>query len=225
MQAALKSYLAPEEYLALERQSEFKNEYFNGEMYAMAGASESHNLIVANLLSVLIAGMRGRPCKVYASDMRVQVKATGSYTYPDASVVCSRPRFVDQHSDTLVNPLIIFEVLSPTTEAFDRGAKFAHYRLLESLTDYVLVSQTEARVEHFARQPADRWLLTICQGLDATALLSSIACELPLILLYDKVELPEIRPVSLRIVREQPSDYEIEDDTYARHPPYPQVHR
>ena len=219
MQAALKPYLTPEEYLALERETEAKSEYFNGEVFAMSGASEAHNLIVANLVSILITGLRGRPYKAYPSDMRVQVKATGLYTYPDASVVCGNAIFADDQKNTLRNPTIIFEVLSPTTEAYDRGAKFAHYRALDSLTDYVLISQDEARVEHFARQSPDRWLLSVYQGPEAVALLPSIDCELPLADVYDKVELPPAEAVTFRVVRERQAEYE--DDTYARRPPAP----
>jgi Uma2 family endonuclease len=224
MQEARQTYLTPEEYLALERQSETKSEYFNGEIYAMSGASEAHNLIFANLVSLLIIALRGRPCKTYPSDMRVQVRATGLYTYPDASVVCGRAEFSDQQKNTLRNPTVVFEVLSSTTESYDRGAKFAHYRTLESLTDYVLVLQTEARIEHFARQATDKWLLSVYQGLGAVALLPSIDCELPLTDLYDKVELPPAETVTLRIVREHQSEYEYEDDAYA-HPSYPNVNR
>jgi Uma2 family endonuclease len=219
MPEAQRTYLTTEEYLALERQSETKSEYFNGEVFAMSGASEAHNLIVANLVSLLITGLRGRPCKAYPSDMRVQVRATGPYTYPDASVVCGRAEFTDQQKNTLRNPTVVFEVLSPTTESYDRGAKFGHYRTLESLTDYVLISLDEARVEHYARQPADKWLLSVYNGLEAVALLPSIGCELPLADVYDKVELPPAETVTLRIVRERQAEYE--DDTYASHPPYP----
>jgi Uma2 family endonuclease len=224
MQEARQTYLTPEEYLALERQSETKSEYFNGEIYAMSGASEAHNLIFANLVSLLIIALRGRPCKTYPSDMRVQVRATGLYTYPDASVVCGRAEFSNQQKNTLRNPTVVFEVLSSTTESYDRGAKFAHYRTLESLTDYVLVLQTEARIEHFARQATDKWLLSVYQGLGAVALLPSIDCELPLTDLYDKVELPPAETVTLRIVREHQSEYEYEDDAYA-HPSYPNGNR
>ena len=226
MQTARKPYLTPEEYLAMERQAETKSEYFNGEVFATAGASESHNLIVANVLSILIVGLRGRPCKAYASDMRVRVEATGLYTYPDASVVCGRPQFADQRRDTLTNPTAVFEVLSSSTESYDRGAKFAHYQMLESLTDYVLISQDEAKVEHFARQPGDQWLLSTYKGLEAIALLPSIGCELPLAEIYDKVEWPEDDAATgaFRVVREVLTHYEPEG-TYARRPPSPQLGR
>ena len=128
MQETQRSYLTPDEYLAMEREAATKSEYLNGEVFAMSGASEAHNLIVANLVSILITGLRGRPCKTYPSDMRVQVKVTGLYTYPDASVVCGRAEFTDQQKNTLRNPAVVFEILSPTTENYDRGAKFAHYQ-------------------------------------------------------------------------------------------------
>ena len=223
MNEAQRTYLTPEEYLAMEREAETKSEYLNGEVFAMSGASEAHNLIVANLVSILITGLRGRPCKAYPSDMRVQVGATGLYTYHDASVVCGRAEFTDQQKNTLRNPTVVFEVLSPTTESYDRGAKFGHYRTLESLTDYVLISQDEARVEHYGRQPADKWLLSVYNGLEAVALLPTIGCDLPLDDVYDKVELPPAETATLRIVRERQPEYE--DDTYARRPPSPQHHR
>src|SRR5206468_6291774 len=119
------------------------SEYINGQIYAMSGASREHNLIVVNLIRELSSQLRGRPCEVYASDMRVKVRPTGMYTYPDVVAVCGEPRFEDEQVDTLVNPAVIVEVLSPSTEAYDRGQKFAHYRKLESLTEYVLVAQNE----------------------------------------------------------------------------------
>jgi len=222
MQAAVRPYLTPEEYLAFEREAETRSEYFNGEVFAMAGASLAHNQITANVVTALNSRFRGRPCRALASDMRVKVKQTTSYAYPDVVIICGQPQFEDKHRDTLLNPTLLIEVLSSATERYDRGGKFGHYRTLESLTDYVLISQTEARVEHFSRQSAGAWLLNVYVGLEAVAPLPSIGCELSLTDVYDKVEFPAPRTLPLRIVRERQSDYEYEDDAYASHFVYPE---
>jgi len=131
--------------------------------------------------------MKGRPCEVYPNDMRVKVSATGLYTYPDAIVVCGEPRFEDAHVDTLLNPTLIVEVLSESTAAYDRGQKFAHYRGIESLTEYVLVAQDECRVEHFAKQSDRQWLQTVVQSPEAEIELVSIQGALRLREIYDRV--------------------------------------
>ena len=185
-----KTHLTPEEYLAIERKAECKSEYFNGEMFAMSGASERHVSIVANLTYLLVGQLRGRPCKAYASDMRVRVSPTGLYTYPDVIVVCGQPQFADDQRDTLLNPTLIVEVLSESTKDYDRGGKFEHYRSLASLNEYVLIAQDKHHVEHFVRQPDNRWLLSETNRLEDTIHLSSIDCDLALAEVYDKVELP-----------------------------------
>jgi Uma2 family endonuclease len=186
-----KAYLSPEDYLALERSAEFKSEYFAGEIFAMAGASESHNLIVINAIRELSIQLKKRPCKVYANDMRVRVSPTGLFTYPDVVVVCGQTQFDDSHLDTLLNPTLIVEVLSDSTEAYDRGRKFEHYRKLESLAEYVLIAQHRPHVESYRRQPDRRWLLTESDGLDGGLRLDAIDCELALAEIYDKVEFPD----------------------------------
>jgi Uma2 family endonuclease len=187
MSSQLKTYLTPQEYLAIEREAEIKSEYFNGEMYAMSGASRKHNLIVTNVVAELHRQMKGRPCEVYPNDMRVKVSATGLYPYPDAIVVCGEPRFEDSHVDTLLNPTLIVEVLSASTAAYDRGQKFGHYRWIESLTEYVLVAQDECKVEHFAKQSDRQWLQTVVQSLDDEVEFASIQSVLRLREIYDKV--------------------------------------
>ncbi|MDS4069452.1 MAG: Uma2 family endonuclease [Candidatus Competibacter sp.] len=183
-----KPCLSPEDYLALERSAEFKSEYFDGEIFAMTGASEPHNLIVVNTVRELGNQLKKRPCKVYASDMRVKVSPTGLYTYPDLVVVCGKAQFDDSHVDTLLNPTLIVEVLSGSTEAYDRGRKFEHYRKLESLAEYVLIAQHHPHVESYRRQPDHRWMLTDSDGLDGSLRLDAIDCELTLAEIYDKVE-------------------------------------
>lgn len=187
MSVGPKPYLSPQDYLALERQAERKSEYLEGEMIAVTGASENHILAVTNLVRELSAQLKQHPCRVYSNDLRIQVSATGLYTYSDVVVACGERRFEDGHADTLPNPTLIIEVLSPTTESYDRGKKFEHYRALESLSEYVLVSQDQPRVEQFLRQDGNHWLFTATAGLDATVTLSSIQCELALTEIYDKV--------------------------------------
>lgn len=183
-----KTFLTPEEYLAIERQAEYKSEYFNGEMFAMAGASESHVLIVTNVVAELRGQLRGRPCTVYSTDLRVRVSPTGLYTYPDVIVVCGQSQFADDQRDTLLNPTLIVEVLSASTQDYDRGGKFEHYRSIASFHEYVLIAQDRHHVEHFVRQQDNRWLLSETNRLEDVLHLSSIDCNLALPEVYDKVE-------------------------------------
>jgi Uma2 family endonuclease len=156
---AEKRVWTPEEYLAWEREAPEKHEYFQGEVFAMAGAKRRHNLLSLNFGAELREALRRRTCEVYVSDMRVKVSASGHYTYPDAVVVCGTPRFEDAEEDTLLNPIVLVEVLSKSTASYDRGEKFESYRTIPSFRDYVLVSQTKVLVEHFARQPDGSWLM------------------------------------------------------------------
>jgi len=181
-----KRYTA-EEYVALERQAECKSEYCAGDIFAMAGASRWHNLIVANVIRELSLQLKGRPCTTYPSDMRVKISPTGLYTYPDITVVCSEAQFEDTQQDTLLNPTLIVEVLSESTEAYDRGGKFAHYRKLTSLMEYVLIAQTKPNVEHYVGQPANRWLLAEAASFHQTLHLPSIDCHLVLAEVYDNI--------------------------------------
>ena len=177
------------EYLERERRSETKHELVNGVVVAMAGASPKHNAIVGNVIGVLRDLLRDRPCIVLASDQRVHVQSTGLYTYPDTTVVCARPHFHPEDKDSLVNPTLIVEVLSPSTEGYDRGAKFAHYRSIPSFSEYVLVSQGERRVEHYRRLETGQWMMTEYVGDDARVVLPVLECELPVSELYAKTEL------------------------------------
>ena len=181
------TYITPDAYLALDREADVKHQYYAGEIFAMSGASEEHNLIVVNLIAELRQQLKNRPCKVYPSDMRVKVNPTGLYTYPDVIVVCGEATFDDEQSDTLLNPTILFEVLSESTSDYDRGGKFGHYRKLGSLQEYVLVDQQRTYVEHHTRQPGDRWLLSETDDASDTILLESIDCQLALAEIYHKV--------------------------------------
>jgi Uma2 family endonuclease len=229
MCALPRHYLTPEEYLALERQAQTKSEYLRGAVYAMAGASFAHTMIASNTLVSLASQLKRRMCTAHSSDLRVNVRATGFYAYPDIVVVCGRPQFEDHHRDTLLNPTVIFEILSPSTEGYDRGDKFAHYRRLESLSDYILVSQRRPLVEHFTRQPDDSWLLKSYEGVEAVLPIPSIGCELPLADIYDKVEWPEedATITGIRLVRDEPGhyEYEFEGGVYADRPDPPDLYR
>jgi Uma2 family endonuclease len=156
----------------------------------MFGSNRAHNLITANISVQLHARLRNSECVVFASDMRVSIPLTRSYFDPDVGVVCEEPRFADDVFDTLLNPIVIVEVLSPSTEAYDRGEKFAHYRQLPSLKEYILVSQDKVRVEHYFRQ-TQQWVLTDFQQLEQQLPLPSIQCELPLQEIYERAPFPE----------------------------------
>lgn len=168
-----------EEYLALERSASFKSEFHDGQIYAMTGASREHNLISGNIYRELSLQLKGRPCEAYINDMRVTAAESRSYHYPDVVVVCERPQFEDERADSLLNPTVVIEVLSPSTEAYDRGEKFGHYRKIASLREYLLVSQDKPHIERFVRE-GDRWILTEAEGLDGTLPLDSIGCSLAL---------------------------------------------
>jgi len=190
MASLRKQRLTPDEYLAIERAADHKSEYVSGEMFAMAGATTEHVQISFNVSGALWPLLRGRDCQGLGSDMRVKVTET-TYTYPDMIVVCGEMKHVDNSFDTLTNPTVIFEVLSESTEGYDRGEKFALYRRLESLRQYVLISQDKARVEWFIRQPDGHWLFSEANSLDASLELPTISCQVPLAEIYDRVEFGE----------------------------------
>ncbi|MBL8163980.1 MAG: Uma2 family endonuclease [Anaerolineae bacterium] len=179
-----------EEYLAFERSSEERHEFIDGDIYMMSGASRNHNLIVFNVSGIFRSQLKGKPCEAYISDMRVGVPK-GNYLYPDVVVVCGTPTFADKNVDTLLNPTLIIEVLSESTERYDRGKKFTDYRTLQSLQEYILIAQDKAYFERYVRQD-DAWLLREVRGLDATLELSAIGCTLALAEVYDKVTFTEM---------------------------------
>lgn len=187
MSALLKPRTTTAEYLKIDRQSEFKNEYFDGQIFMMAGASSNHNLIVTSLVSALYTQMRGKGCSIYGSDMRVKVEETDSYAYPDLSLVCGTPRYEDSQPETLLNPKVIFEILSPSTERRDRVTKMRHYRAIESMTDYVLISQTAVLAEHYSNGAGDEWLRADLIGPGATLSISSLECEIALDEIFEQV--------------------------------------
>jgi Uma2 family endonuclease len=211
MQPQQRRDVTPEEYIENERLSEFRNEYVSGEIFAMSGATRTHNLIVRNISRRLDPQRQGQACEVYTNDMRVEVSSTGLYTYPDVVVVCGQPQFKDAAEDTLLNPTVIMEVLSDSTASYDRGEKFEHYGTLPSLIDYLLIAQDRAAIEQRVR--TDRgWQLAFHYGLDAVVPLPAIGCELRLSDVYDRIEFtnPQAARGSFRVVKEPHEEYHVE---------------
>jgi Uma2 family endonuclease len=188
MSSEAQKRLTPEEYLAIERQAETKSEYLDGAMYAMSGASPRHALITGNIVTALGGRLRDRPCYVFPSDVRVHVSPAGLFTYPDVVVACGELQYRDDRRDTLLNPLVLFEVISESTEAYDRGRKFEHYRAIPSLAEYLLVAQHKPHVEQFVKQPDGRWLLGEFSRPEEAVTLPSLGCTLALAEIYAKVD-------------------------------------
>lgn len=180
--------LSVADYYRIENAAEFRSQYFAGEMFAMAGGTPRHSLIKTNVGSLLNALLRQGPCATYGSDLRLRVPGTDLITYPDVSVVCGELQVVPDDANTALNPTLLVEVLSPSTEAYDRGAKFGHYRRIPSLREYVLVSQEEPRVERFLLNDDGTWTLAIANGLDESIELGSLGVTLPLSEIYSKVD-------------------------------------
>ncbi len=180
------TYLTPEEYLTWERKQPFKNEYHTGQIIAMSGASRTHNRITVDITVQLSNQLMNSECEVFASEMRVRTSPEVSYFYPDVIVVCGEPHFEDDTFDTLLNPIVVLEVLSPSTAAFDRGEKFEHYKKLVSLQEYVLISQDSVRVDYYCLQET-QWNRNTFQHLEDVLILASIACEVPLQAIYRRV--------------------------------------
>jgi Uma2 family endonuclease len=191
MSAIPETKLTEKDYLEFERNSEIKHEYYNGEIFAMSGAKRNHNKVVANLSGLVWQHLKGKNCEFYPTDMRVFLPETGLYTYPGLVVVCGEPQFQDDVFDTLLNPILLIEVLSDSTGSYDRGKKFQHYRSIESLQEYILVSQNEARVEKYVRYGDGFWLLSEAVGVDSDIKFSSIEFQIALAEIYDKINFDE----------------------------------
>ena len=183
-----KPYLTPEQYLEIERAADYKSEYFDGQMFAMSGGTVNHGWIAGNLQGLLHARLRGRPCGVMAADLRLLVAPGGPYFYPDIVVVCGKPRLADSRRDTVTDATVIIEVLSPSTENYDRSFKFVQYRKLASLKDYLLVDQDRIHLEHNTRQGDGAWLLRETSDPDAVIQLPAIDCGFRVGDAYDRVD-------------------------------------
>ncbi len=179
--------ISPSEYLVRERAARYKSEYVGGEIRAMAGASRNHNRVALSLGAALHAQLTGGPCEAFVSDMRVKVASMDTYFYPDVVVTCGASELEDDQEDTLLNPVVIAEVLSPSTSDYDHTRKWEHYRRIPSLRDYLLFSQSEPRVERYARQSEGLWLFSETTGLDAMLRLDSIGCTIALRDVYERV--------------------------------------
>jgi Uma2 family endonuclease len=186
MSTALKR-ISPQEYLIRERQASLKSEFFQGEVFAMTGGSPNHSLIAANFVREAGNGLKNKPCAVFSSDLRVRVKSTGLYTYPDATIVCGELEFDDEQRDTVVNPTVIIEVLSDSTEKYDRGEKSNHYRQIESLKELILISQDRPNIEQFTRQPNGDWLFHEEKNLSSDFEMKSLGISVAIFELYRNV--------------------------------------
>jgi Uma2 family endonuclease len=180
--------LTPEQYLEIERKAEFRSEYINGEMFAMAGATRNHGRIAAHTLAELVDQLSGRACEATGSDTRIYSAQYRVLTYPDVVVTCGPDKFLDARRDTLTDATVIVEVLSPSTRVYDRGEKFRIYRSLPSFAEYLLLAQDEIRAEHYARQSDNSWLFREFRGPSNEIELTSIGCRLQLKSLYERVE-------------------------------------
>jgi Uma2 family endonuclease len=178
-----------EQYLAMDRAAEFRSEFLDGEIIAISGGSMRHARLQQNISAGLDTPSRDRGCEVFGSDFRVRVSRR-MYTYPDVSVVCGEPVLADENQDILLNPVVIFEILSPSTEKYDRGINFQHYRTIDSLKDYVLIDQDQVRIEHYSRETDNTWTLHDHEKLQDELKMVSIGVSLPLSRIYDRVELP-----------------------------------
>ncbi len=191
------------EYLAIEATAEHKSEFFDGEMFLvhppagprlMAGANKEHNVVFRNLFTELAILLKGGPCELFAADQRVKIDRSKSYCYPDLLIVCGEPEYAADDPDALTNPKVVIEVLSPSTERYDRTTKFRHYAALPSVQEYVLVAQDEPLVERFVRLPDGQWGRTEFAGPDATLTLASVPATVPLADVYRRVAFPPARP-------------------------------
>ncbi|MCC6341583.1 MAG: Uma2 family endonuclease [Bryobacterales bacterium] len=188
MSSQPKTFLTPQEYLEIERKAEYKSEYYAGEMFAMSGGTDTHALLGFHVLGLLYRELRGGSCRAYTSDMRICLGENGPYYYPDASVVCGESKFTDKRRDSLLNPVVIFEILSPSTATYDLGEKFMQYQRIDSLREYVVVHQDSILVQRFERREDGQWLAAFHNGLEGMVTLSSVPCALPMAEIYEGIQ-------------------------------------
>ncbi|MBL8231152.1 MAG: Uma2 family endonuclease [Bryobacterales bacterium] len=181
--------LTPEQYLERERNAEIRSEYWHGEVYAMSGGTERHDIVCVNLTIALRQRVQGRRCRIHSSNMKVGIAKRRGFSYPDLTLVCGEPRFLDETKDVLTNPSVIFEVLSPSTRGFDSGQKFAEYQKLDSLKHYVLLEQDICHVQHYERTSSDEWRYRVHHKLDDVLVFSDLSLSIPLSEIYEDVEL------------------------------------
>ena len=179
-------YLTPEEYLAIERHAEYKSEYVDGVMYAMAGGSPRHNLVSGSIHTLINVHLWESPCKVFNSEMKVRVPSSRKYHYPDVTIVCEKPEYADDEKDVLLNPLLIVEVLSKSTQGYDKGKKFLYYQEIDSFREYLLVAQDQPVVQHYVRQPDGSWIYKKIEGMEQGVQLATINFQLKLKDIYVK---------------------------------------
>ena len=196
MVAEQRSFITKREYVELEKQAEYKSEYIKGQIYAMSGGSLNHARIGGHVFASLNSQLRGKPCEPLNSDFRIDVLETGASFYPDVSVACPPLEYSGEDEYALTNPVVLVEVLSPSTENHDRVAKWAHYQTISSLRDYVLVTQDKVRIEHYARQDDGSWNFRIVENIDGFISLNSINCRLNAAEVYERVEFPEAEMTS-----------------------------
>jgi Uma2 family endonuclease len=197
---------SPEDYLAFERTAQTRHEYLDGQIYAMAGGSPPHNAICFNVAGELYLQLKGKPCQGFTSDQKIRADPADLFSYPDVTIVCGELQFHDEFQDVLLNPKVIIEVLSPTTEAYDRGEKFARYRQIKTLSDYVLIAQDKPSLEHYVRQRGDRpWLYSVVTEMSGSITITSINCTLNLADVYAQIVFPKKRPPLFEVVSTLPT--------------------
>lgn len=198
MSSAPKRKLSLEEYFVIERTAQFKSEYFDGEMFAIAGASAAHNCIKDNLIMELGNRLKGTNCRTLSSDQRLKVERTGLVTYPDVMIICGKVELSADDQDTITNPVAIVEILSPRTERYDRTTKFRNYQTLNTLNEYILIAQDEPLCERYVRQDDGSWALVSFVGLTAKLIFTSVVADIPLADLYSGISFPEDLPDNIK---------------------------
>jgi Uma2 family endonuclease len=178
------NYVSPADYLSMERETLHKHEYYRGEVFAMSGASIHHNDVFSNLFGYLSSKLKGKNCKPYGSDLRIHIPLNTLYTYPDISIICGKPETTDNSFDTITNPSVIIEILSPSTKSYDRGDKFNLYRQIPTLQEYILIDSETVSVEHFVKTDVHEWMLTELKSITDTFMIKTVAIPVALEELY-----------------------------------------
>jgi len=206
-QPAEHRYYTPEEYFAIEEHAEYRNEYIDGEIFAMSGGTANHNRIAGDLFSVLNSALAPKGCEAFINDLRVQLQESRRYTYPDIVIVCGTLEFVKKRKDTITNPIVIIEVLSDSTKDYDRGSKFTAYRNIESLREYVLIEQNRVHIESFAKENDGTWRLREYDALTGDLPLIALDIVIPIKDIYRRVEFPTEEPQLMRVKETGAEDY------------------